>query len=88
MGSYPLSSQATTPVEVELGYDNCDKPCHISSDSGKSVYDKYEVFGFKLNKDNFSDLNGTFARIVQVKEDDKYIISYDHDISQIKLRLL
>ena len=30
---------------------NCDKRCHISIDGVKSVYDKYEVFSFKLNKD-------------------------------------
>ena len=66
---------------------NCDRPCHLSNDGVKSDYDTYEVFSFKLNKDQFNDLNRTFDKMDQMKEDDKYIITYDHDISHLKLRL-
>jgi hypothetical protein len=41
VASYPLSSQAPTPVEVELGCDNCKLPkliylvCKVKYKSGK-----------------------------------------------------
>ena len=66
---------------------NCYKPCHISIEGIKSGYDKYEVFSFKLSKNQFESLNETLDKIIQVKEDDDYIITFNHDILHVKLCL-
>ena len=66
---------------------NCYKPCYISIEGIKSGYDKYKVFSIKLSKNQFESLNETSDKIIQVKEDDDYIITFNHDISHVKLRL-
>ena len=51
------------------------------------MYDKYEVFSFKLGENQFENLNETLDQIIQVDKDDDYIATYNQNISHIKLRI-
>ena len=57
---------------------NCDKPCHDSIEGITSDYDKYKVLSFKLSEDQFESLNETLDQLIQVEEDDDYVVTFDH----------